>query len=88
MLVRLVLELACNADEVGKASSDCEVALVRNIGGRPEKADPLIVASGRGYLIGEAKAKGWQFIQAGASPTGNEINICPACWAKKDWGTK
>ena len=85
MIVRMVLELACDsADAFSHAPpEDCAVALTRNIGGRPESADPLIVAMGRGHLIGEAKALGWQNISARHSPSGDELNICPACWAKQ-----
>ena len=81
MKVILTLELACeNADDL-ENHPNCEVALLRKVGGQPEKADPLVIAMGRGHLIGEAKAKGWHYIPArGATP--NEINLCPTCWAE------
>jgi hypothetical protein len=84
MIVRMVLELACTASATDMPPPEgCHEALVRSVGGRPEKADPLIVASSRGYLIGEAIASGWHYIQVGDSPTGREMNICPSCWAKQ-----
>jgi hypothetical protein len=84
MIVRMVLELACGSvDAFSNApSEDCAVSLARVIGGRPESADPLVVAMGRGHLIGEAKALGWATIGARQSPSGDELNICPACWAE------
>ena len=82
MKVLLTLELACdNADDL-ENHPDCEGVLIRKVGGQPEKADPLVVAMGRGHLIGEAKAKGWHYIQASGA-SAREINLCPACWAKQ-----
>jgi hypothetical protein len=85
----MLLELACNASDAPvEPPIECDQAIVRSVGGRPEKADPLIVAMGRGHLIGEAKALGWQYIPAGLSVSGEEMNICPVCWAKRDWSRK
>lgn len=81
MKVVLTLELACeNADDLDN-HPNCEGSLLRKVGGQPEKADPLVIAMGRGHLIGEAKAKGWQYVQATAAS--KEINLCPVCWAER-----
>jgi len=87
MIVRMLLELACNASDVAGVDPpiECEEAIARTVGGQPEKANPLVIAMARGHVIGEAKALGWKYIPAGDSPTGTELNICPACWAKRDW---
>lgn len=82
MKVVMTLELACdNADNL-EDHPKCEGVLLRKVGGQPEKADPLVVAMGRGHLIGEAKAKGWKYIQVSATQA-REINLCPVCWAER-----
>jgi len=81
MKVVIVLELACENVDNLEDHPTCEGALFRKVGGQPEKADPLVVAMGRGHLIGEAKARGWHYVPTSrVNPT--EMNLCPACWAE------
>ena len=82
MKVVLTLELACeNADDL-ENHPNCEGVLIRKVGGQPEKADPLVIAMGRGHLIGEAKAKGWRLHPSACGQRLQEINLCPTCWAE------